>query len=123
MAVTVRALREDDYPRWRTLWDGYTHFYDCELDESVTASTWQRALNPDSALFCRVAEIEGKVVGFALCVLHDGTWSTAPICYLEDLFVDAEVRGGGGREGVNRCADGRGQARRVVKTLLGHPTK
>lgn len=95
MAVTVRALREDDYPLWRTLWDGYTHFYDCELDESVTASTWQRALNPDSALFCRVAEIEGKVVGFALCVLHDGTWSTAPICYLEDLFVDAEVRGAG----------------------------
>lgn len=95
MAVTVRALREDDYPRWRMLWDGYTHFYDCELDESVTASTWQRALNPDSALLCRVTEIEGKVVGFALCVLHDGTWSTAPICYLEDLFVDAEVRGAG----------------------------
>jgi GNAT superfamily N-acetyltransferase len=28
-------------------------------------------------------------------VLHEGTWSTAPICYLEDLFVAPEARGGG----------------------------
>ncbi|WP_368543224.1 N-acetyltransferase family protein [Enterobacter soli] len=95
MAVTVRALREDDYAQWRPLWDGYTRFYDCVLDESVTAATWERALNPDSAMFCRVAESEGRVIGFALCILHDGTWSTAPICYLEDLFVDENVRGAG----------------------------
>jgi hypothetical protein len=36
-----------------------------------------------------------KVIGFAMCVLHEGTWSTAPICYLEDLFVDAAERGAG----------------------------
>ncbi|HDR2863267.1 TPA: GNAT family N-acetyltransferase [Enterobacter asburiae] len=95
MAVIVRAIRAEDYPQWRPLWDGYTHFYDCVLDESVTASTWERALNPYSSMFCRVAEKEGRVIGFAMCVLHEGTWSTAPICYLEDLFVDAAVRGAG----------------------------
>ncbi|MGK3223551.1 N-acetyltransferase family protein [Enterobacter soli] len=95
MAVTVRAVRAEDYPQWRPLWDGYTHFYDCVLDESVTASTWERALNPHSSMFCRVAESEGHVIGFAMCVLHEGTWSTAPICYLEDLFVDAALRGAG----------------------------
>lgn len=26
MAVTVRALRAEDYSQWRPLWDGYTHF-------------------------------------------------------------------------------------------------
>ena len=26
--------------------------------------------------------------GFTLSVLHAGTWTTQPICYLEDLFVD-----------------------------------
>lgn len=41
MAVTVRPLREDDYSQWRPLWDGYTHFYECYLEESVTASTWR----------------------------------------------------------------------------------
>ena len=95
MAVTVRALREEDYDQWRPLWDGYTHFYDCVLEESVTAATWERALSPSSAMFCRVAEKEGQVTGFAMCVLHEGTWSTAPICYLEDLFVDADARGAG----------------------------
>ena len=28
-------------------------------------------------------------------VLHEGTWSAAPICYLEDLFVAPEARGAG----------------------------
>ena len=100
MTLTVRPLRAEDYPQWRPLWDGYTHFYECYLDESVTAATWDRALADSSPLFCRVVEKDGNVIGFAMCVLHEGTWSTAPVCYLEDLFVDA---------------------RRVVKTLLGNP--
>lgn len=95
MAVTVRPLCDDDYSRWRPLWDGYTHFYDCYLEESVTASTWERALSAHSPMFCRVVEKDQKVIGFAMCILHEGTWSTAPICYLEDLFVDADERGAG----------------------------
>lgn len=51
MAVSVRSLRADDYSQWRPLWEGYTHFYDCYLDESVTASTWERALSDNSPLF------------------------------------------------------------------------
>lgn len=78
MAVTVRALRAEDYSQWRPLWDGYSHFYDCVLDESVTAATWQRALDERSSMFCRVAESDGNVIGFAMCILHEGTWSTAP---------------------------------------------
>lgn len=111
MNVTIRALRAEDYSRWRPLWDGYTRFYGCDLDESVTACTWERALNPRSSLFCRVAEIDGKVIGFALCVLHEGTWSTAPICYLEDLFVDEAARGAGAGQALIDAliAEGKGE--------------
>lgn len=111
MTVTIRALRAEDYSRWRSLWDGYTQFYGCELDESVTACTWERALNPLSSLFCRVAEIDGKVIGFALCVLHEGTWSTTPICYLEDLFVDEAARGAGAGQALIDAliAEGKGE--------------
>ncbi len=111
MTVTIRALRAEDYSRWRPLWDGYTHFYGCSLDESVTACTWERALNPLSSLFCRVAEIDGKVIGFALCVLHEGTWSTTPICYLEDLFVDEAARGAGAGQALIDAliAEGKGE--------------
>jgi ribosomal protein S18 acetylase RimI-like enzyme len=35
------------------------------------------------------------VVGFSNSVLHETTWATTPICYLEDLFVDAAMRGSG----------------------------
>lgn len=95
MTIKVRELRPEDYAQWRLLWDGYVSFYNHHLDASVTKCTWERALNPDSALLCRVAETEGKTIGFALCVLHEGTWTTAPICYLEDLYVDADARGMG----------------------------
>ncbi len=74
MTLTVRPLCTDDYPQWRPLWDGYTHFYECYLDESVTAATWDRALADSSSLFCRVVEKDGRVIGFAMCVLHEGTW-------------------------------------------------
>ena len=40
-------------------------------------------------------EKDGRVIGFAMCVLHEGTWATAPVCYLEDLVVDAAERGAG----------------------------
>ena len=95
MTLIVRPLQAEDYPQWRPLWDGYTHFYECYLDESVTAATWDRALADSSSLFCRVVEKDGRVIGFAMCVLHEGTWSTAPVGYLEDLFVDAAERGAG----------------------------
>ena len=95
MAVLVSALRVDVYCLWRRVWDGYSLFYEWYLEESVTASTWERALSAQSSMFCRVVEKDEKVIGFAMCILHEGTWSTAPICYLEDLFVDAAERGAG----------------------------
>jgi GNAT superfamily N-acetyltransferase len=44
---------------------------------------------------CIVAEVEGRVVGFAHCVVHENTWETQPVCYLEDLFVAPQARGQG----------------------------
>ncbi len=95
MAVVIREAAPGDEAPWRLLWQGYTAFYECDLDEAITAHTWQRILAPDAPLICYVAEHNGAVVGFALCVLHEGSWTTAPICYLEDLFVDARARGHG----------------------------
>ena len=34
-------------------------------------------------------------VGFSHSLLHEGTWVLAPICYLEDLYVDPSARGRG----------------------------
>lgn len=88
----IRSALPSDEPAWRRLWKAYCAFYGAELTEEVTNRTWKRILDPDSALMCVVAEVEGKVYGFANCVVHENTWETQPICYLEDLFVDPAAR-------------------------------
>ncbi len=55
----------------------------------------QRMLDVNSSVLGRVAVVDDAVVGFAICVLHEGTRVTTPICYLEDLFVDPAFRGQG----------------------------
>jgi GNAT superfamily N-acetyltransferase len=94
-AITVRAVTRTDEPRWRELWSGYNAFYEEDVPESITQATWRRILNPAVPLIGRVAELDGRVVGFSNSVLHESTWAAAPICYLEDLFVDSRARGSG----------------------------
>jgi GNAT superfamily N-acetyltransferase len=93
--ITVRAATRADEPRWRELWAGYNAFYETDVPECTTQSTWRRILNPAVPMLGRVAEVDGRVVGFSNSVLHESTWAAAPVCYLEDLFVDTAVRGSG----------------------------
>lgn len=91
----IRAALPSDEPAWRALWRGYCDFYEAELPDEVTQRTWKRILDPDSAVMCIVAEVEGAVAGFAHCVVHENTWETQPVCYLEDLYVAPHARLGG----------------------------
>jgi ribosomal protein S18 acetylase RimI-like enzyme len=94
--VLVRPLRETDRDRWLELWGLYLAFYERELDTEVTASTWRRLLAREHGMGALVTtDGDGRMVGFAHHVVHAGTWSIAPVCYLEDLVVDPEVRGRG----------------------------
>jgi GNAT superfamily N-acetyltransferase len=42
-----------------------------------------------------VAELDGRLVGFAHYLFHPSTWSETGYCYLEDLFTAPEARGRG----------------------------
>ena len=94
-ACVIRAALPSDEAVWRSLWKGYCEFYRVQLADDVTDRTWKRILDPDSAVMCVVAEVEGQVYGFANCVVHENTWETQPVCYLEDLFVTPAARGHG----------------------------
>jgi GNAT superfamily N-acetyltransferase len=98
-APIIRAALPGDEGAWRTLWRGYCDFYGAALEDEVTDRTWQRILDPDSAIMCIVAEIDGQIYGFANCVVHENTWETQPVCYLEDLFVMASAR----RRGIGKA--------------------
>ena len=94
-APTVRSALPSDEAAWRRLWRGYCEFYEASVPDAVTDRTWKRILDPDSAVMCMVAEVDGQVYGFANCVVHENTWETLPVCYLEDLFVQPSARGHG----------------------------
>lgn len=100
--MLIRDAVPSDEPLWRRLWNGYLAFYEAELPDAVTAHTWERLIHRKDGLFCRIAETSGEVCGFTHSVLHPGTWTTTPICYLEDLFVAPEQRGRGIGEALIR---------------------
>src|SRR5262249_32064249 len=97
--LVIRDPAPHDEGAWRALWAGYCAFYETSVAEAVTAGTWTRILTPGSPLFGRIAEWKGEGAGFTVSVLHQGSWTLDPICYLEDLFVAPKARGHGiGRE-------------------------
>lgn len=95
MAIIIREAKQSDEPRFRELWAAYLDFYQVTVSEEITAATFAKAMSPDSAIFMRVAEVDGRMEGFALCLTHEGTWILGKDLYLEDLFVDASQRGKG----------------------------
>lgn len=123
-AIATRDLAPADETLWRALWQGYLAFYDETLPEAVTAATWARILDPEAPLVGRLALAEGQAVGFSVSVLHAGTWTLAPVCYLEDLFVSGDARGRGvGRaliEDLVALARSRGWSRLYWHTREGN---
>lgn len=120
----IRDPAADDEADWRRLWAGYLAFYGEDLPEAVTAATWRRILDPATPVFARFAARDGTLVGMTVNVLHEGTWTVAPVCYLEDLFVAPEARSAGiGRALIADLVDlgtMRGWSRLYWHTKLGN---
>lgn len=74
MVIDIREVRPHDKAEWLQLWQGYTCFYGSPQPEEVTEYTRQRMLDVNSSVLGRVAVVDDAVVGFAICVLHEGTW-------------------------------------------------
>lgn len=106
--IIIRPLKKEDRAAWEDLWRAYLVFYEENLAPEVTDTLFGRLL-ADGHHAGLVAEQDGSLVGFTHYLVHDSTWSVASTCYLEDLFVDGAIRGGGiGRkliEGVYAAAE------------------
>ena len=115
MSLCIRGPSARDHGEWQSLWQGYLRFYRSRLDPEVTELTWTRLLDPAQQPHGLVAELDGRLVGFAHYLFHPSTWSRTDYCYLEDLFTAPEARGHGvGRaliEAVAAAAEAAGASR------------
>ena len=114
MSIRVRHLEAKDKAAWLALFRDYIAFYRTTVPDDVIEAVWAHFLGqtPGAHLGLVAVDAADHPVGLAHILLHRSTWSTAPDCYLEDLFVSPTARGGGiGRaliEAVYREADGQG---------------
>ncbi|MEP0236304.1 GNAT family N-acetyltransferase [Roseibium sp.] len=92
--ATIRPLSASDRAEWGRLWQDYLTFYKQDLAPEVTDGLFERLLG-EGGHFGLVAELDGRLVGLVHSLPHASTWSLEPTCYLEDLFVDETLRGGG----------------------------
>ena len=106
MNLILRELKESDKTKWLELWAGYLEFYKSTISSDQTELTWKRLINNEQKMFGFVAEDENVVIGFTHCLFRSSTWAETDYCYLEDLFVDPNVRGKGvGRALINRVVE------------------
>ncbi|PTS84816.1 GNAT family N-acetyltransferase [Pseudomonas sp. HMWF032] len=95
MSIEIRPITPADHAAWLPLWQGYLHFYQSALPAEVSAMTWQRFLDPSEPTHAALAWRDGQAVGLVQWIFHRTNWSVEHSCYLQDLFVGSDQRGGG----------------------------
>lgn len=109
MSAIIRPVAEQDEQVWRRHWGSYNEFYKRTVSETVTATTFARFLDPSTQMFCAVAVAVAtpggdgggdggsgsEVIGFVTWYPHPSTSRIGPVVYLNDLFVDPEIRSKG----------------------------
>lgn len=113
MNITIRPIQPDDKAQWRSLWAAYLDFYDSSVPEAVYDTTFARLLDPARpAQNGLLAFSDRRAVGLVHYIYHPHNWRIEDVCYLQDLYTDASVRGQGvGRaliEAVYAAADANG---------------
>jgi GNAT superfamily N-acetyltransferase len=112
--ATVRAVQQSDFGDWLPLWDGYNAFYGrsgaTALPRAITDSTWRRFFDATEPVHALVAEHAARLVGLAHYLFHRSTIHIEPVCYLQDLFTAAPLRGTGVGRALIEAVAGRARA-------------
>jgi GNAT superfamily N-acetyltransferase len=93
--IKVRPLIEADFDTWKVLWRGYIEFYKASIPEEMYEITWKRLMDPNYNEHGLGALLDGKLEGITHYSFQNSTWAMTNYCYLEDLFVNPDVRGAG----------------------------
>ena len=91
--IDIRQVTAADHAAWLPLWQAYLKFYNTELPDAVSQSTWQRLIDDREPTHSALAWQDGKAVGMVNFIYHRSNWSIENSCYLQDLYVDSSQRG------------------------------
>lgn len=95
-AFVLRAAEPRDVPSIVDLIRELARFEHLEhLVQATPESLHPHLFGERPVAECRVAEVEGQVVGFALFFVNFSTFLAKPGLYLEDLYVQPAHRGSG----------------------------
>lgn len=95
MAVDIKPLSGVDFAAWSPLWQGYLTFYNAAISHEVTNNSFSRLTGEHPGMGGFLAWKGGKAVGMVNWIMHPSTWTAGDYCYLQDLFVSPDLRGGG----------------------------
>lgn len=99
MDVTIKPLDREDKEGWLDLWQAYHDHYGDPVSAHLTFNTFDRLVTREHPLRARIAIDENRrVVGFVHYLLHESTWYTREVCFIEDVFVAEDLR----RQGIGR---------------------
>ncbi|WP_300379884.1 GNAT family N-acetyltransferase [Henriciella sp.] len=111
--ITTRPLEAEDKPAWRDLWRGYLDYYETTVSDEVYDFTFARLIDPKRPSMNAFLAVSGEQpCGLVHYIFHEHCWKLEEVCYLQDLYVNPGIRGGGvGRaliEAVYDAADRKG---------------
>ena len=93
--LDIRPITAADHAAWLPLWQGYQRFYNATIADETSALTWQRFLDPAEPMHAALTWRDGAAVGLVHYIFHRSCWTSGDYCYLQDLFVAENIRGGG----------------------------
>src|ERR1700722_5612695 len=91
--IEIGPLEAGDRDAWEGLARGYKAFYRDWIREGAYEAPGRR-LRHETQLYGLGARLDGRLIGIAHYFFHPAFWG-GDACYLQDLFVEEEMRGRG----------------------------
>jgi GNAT superfamily N-acetyltransferase len=94
--IIIAPPRSRDYADWRRLYEGYATFYNMPMHDDIAQRVWSWLLDPHYPLEALIARrSDGRVVGLAHFRAMPRPLTGSTVGFLDDLFVEPEMRGKG----------------------------
>lgn len=115
MTLSIRSAVKADAPQIIAFIEALADYEKLRHEAQATVADIERDLfGPSPKVFCEIAEVDGRPVGFALWFYTYSTFQGRHGIWLEDLFVVPEARGVGAGKALLRHL-----AQRCVQENLG----